>query len=189
MLPVGRWRVASLGHLHPALLSWPCTVRSGTVSFIGFGAAFRMKMQRLTSNNSLQPTSPSSLRSSCAAAELHRYASEWEEVMGSRACSFIVGWRATLAWSVAANFTGAPRITCASSDAARAVPADGLVKHCEAASSTVSQGLVGRRVAAPLRWLSCRGLGVGPTLTHNKSLQPTSGSSLRSSPAAAELPR
>lgn len=31
-----------------------------------------VNLERLQPNNSLQPTSPSSLRSSCAAAELHR---------------------------------------------------------------------------------------------------------------------
>ena len=52
-----------------------------------------------------------------------------------------------------------------------------------------SQAAFGRGVTASLRWPCCRGSSVGTTLTPNKSFQPTSGSSLRSSPAAAELHR
>ena len=83
----------------------------------------------MTPNNSFQPTSHSSLRSSCAAAELHRYASKREEVMDSRACSPTAVGRAAFACSRGANVTGAPRKGRTPSDIARAVPVEGLLQE------------------------------------------------------------
>ena len=140
-----------------------------------------------TYNQSLQPTSHSSLRSSRAAAELYRYASEdarchepednTEGKVGrGRSMLNFESWKNQQS-SVAVNRHGSK------SRIGLAVPSSyKVVVLMESAKFAMTR--------RPLRTL-CQGLPEiqRNQLTHNQSLQPTSGSSLRSSPAAAELQR
>jgi hypothetical protein len=93
---------------------------------------FGHAVARVRPNQSFQPTSHSSLRSSCAAAELHRYASKREEVMASRAGSPAVGGALFARSKRMRGSKLALVVGCTSSEAARAVPADASLQaaHC-----------------------------------------------------------
>ena len=142
---------------------------------------------RVMPNQSFQPTSHSSLRSSCAAAELHRYASEDvqchepednTERKGGRGRSML-------------NFE-----SCKKQQSSVAPSRHGSKSRIGLAvpSSRKVVVLMGSAKFAKTRRPLCTLCQELPEiqrnqLTHNQSLQPTSHSSLRSSCAAADLQR